>query len=532
MSNTASRIVEGPALARALPSTTVPQFIREALRRRPDALAMIDAPSGRTLTCAALDQQIGRAAAGLAAQGFKPGDTLLICSPNSPEWVVVALGVMAAGGRVSGANPGCTVAELAQQLRDSQARFAFTVPPLLDTVRRAAAQTDCEQFIVAGVVEAGDALSLAGLLASTGPEPHAPPDPDTLALLPFSSGTTGLPKGVMLTHRAIVANVCQIVQGSEWPPGMVSLAFLPMFHAMGFVLTTLSGLAAGGTLVTLPRFEPEAFLSAIASQRVTHLIAVPPVMQFLAGHPMVGTFDLSSLQLVGSGGAPMGAALEDRVGARLKCPTVQGYGMTEVGAVLTLVDTRGALRPGSVGQVVPGTQARVVDPATGHDLPRGEAGELWFRGPQLFAGYLGNPQSTAATLTADGWIRTGDIGRIDADGFVFITDRLKELIKVNGESVAPAELEALLMTHPAIADAAVIGRPDAHTGELPVAWVVPRSELDAEALKAWFAERVAPHKRLADVVPVDAITRNPAGKPLRRVLRARDAERMESAGMS
>ena len=532
MSNTASRIVEGPALARALPSTTVPQFIREAIRHRPDALAMIDAPTGRTITCAALDRQIGRMAAGLAAQGFRPGDTLLICSPNSPEWVVVALGAMAAGGRVSGANPGYTVAELAQQLRDSKARFAFTVPPLLETVRRAAEQTGCEHFIVAGAADAGDALSLAGLLTSTGPEPLASADPDTLALLPFSSGTTGVPKGVMLTHRAIVANVCQIVQGSEWPQGMVSLAFLPMFHAMGFVLTTLSGLAAGGTLVTLPRFEPEAFLCAIASQRVTHVIAVPPVMQFLAGHPIVGTFDLSSLQLVGSGGAPMGAALEDRVCARLKCPTVQGYGMTEVGAVLTLVDTRGALRPGSVGQVVPGTQARVVDPATGRDLPREEAGELWFRGPQLFAGYLGNPRATAATLTADGWICTGDIGRIDADGFVFITDRLKELIKVNGESVAPAELEALLMTHPAIADAAVIGRPDEYTGELPVAWVVPRSELDAEVLKAWFAERVASHKRLADVVAVDTIPRNPAGKPLRRVLRARDAERMESVGMS
>ncbi|MDM0111300.1 AMP-binding protein [Variovorax sp. J22R133] len=530
MSINASRIVEGRPLARALPLTTVPRFIREAARQRPAAPAMIEASTGRTITCAALDHQIGRVAAGLAAQGFRPGDTLLICSPNSPEWAIVALGAMAAGGRVSGANPGYTAAELAQQLRDSKARFAFTVPPLLDTVRQAAAQTGCERFIVAGDAQAGDALSLASLLACTGPEPQVPADPDALALLPFSSGTTGLPKGVMLTHRAIVANVCQILEGSDWPQGMVSLAFLPMFHAMGFVLTTLSGLAAGGTLVTLPRFEPEAFLSAIATHRVTHVIAVPPVMQFLAGHPMVGTFDLSSLRIVGSGGAPMGAALEARVSTRLKCPTVQGYGMTEVSAVLTLVDVRGALRPGSVGQVVPGTQARVVDAATGADVTQGEQGELWFRGPQLFAGYLDNPQATAATLTPDGWIRTGDIGRIDEDGFVFITDRLKELIKVNGESVAPAELEALLMTHPAVADAAVIGRPDERTGELPVAWVVPRSDLDAEALKAWFAERVAPCKRLADVVPVDAIPRNPAGKPLRRVLRARDAERMESVG--
>ena len=526
MPNNASHIVEGPALARALPSITVPQLIREAARRRPDALAMLDASTGRKITCAALDRQIGRVAAGLTAHGFRPGDTLVICSPNSPEWIVVALGAMAVGGRVSGANPAYTVAELAQQMNASKARMAFTLPPLLDTVRRAAAATDCERFIVAGDAEGDDVLSLADLLACTRPEPHWAADDATPALLPFSSGTTGMPKGVMLTHRAIVANICQTLQGNAWPPGMVSLAFLPMFHAMGFVLTSLSGLAAGGTLVTLPRFEPEAFLSAIASHRVTHLIAVPPIMQFLAGHPLVGTFDLSSLQVVGSGGAPMSAALEARVSARLKCPTMQGYGMTEAAAVLTLADIRVALRPGSVGQLVPGTQARVVDPATGDDLPRGEQGELWFRGPQLFAGYLDDPPATAATLTPDGWIRTGDIGRIDADGYVFITDRLKELIKVNGLSVAPAELEALLMTHPAIADVAVIGRPDEHTGELPVAWVVPRGEVAADVVKAWFAERVAPHKRLADVVPVDAIPRNPAGKPLRRVLRARDAERV------
>jgi acyl-CoA synthetase (AMP-forming)/AMP-acid ligase II len=175
---------------------------------------------------------------------------------------------------------------------------------------------------------------------------------------------------------------------------------------------------------------------------------------------------------------------------------------------------------------VPGTQARVVDPDSGADLPRGQDGELWFRGPQLFSGYLNDPQATAATLSADGWIRTGDLGRIDADGFLFITDRLKELIKVKGLAVAPAELEALLLTHPAVADAAVIGRPDDRVGEVPVAYLVARGELDPDTLSRWLAERVAPHKRLADMVLVAAIPKSPSGKLLRRLLREQDAERI------
>jgi acyl-CoA synthetase (AMP-forming)/AMP-acid ligase II len=324
----------------------------------------------------------------------------------------------------------------------------------------------------------------------------------------------------------LVASICQSNQATEWPGDAVSLAFLPMFHAMGFVLTTLGGLAQGVRLVTLARFEPQAFLQAIATHRVTHVIAVPPVMQFMARHPLVDQFDLSSLQRVGAGGAPMSAALEALVSQRLHCPCGQGYGMTETSAALALGVSPSTGRAGSVGQVVPGTQARVVDPDSGADLPRGQDGELWFRGPQLFSGYLNNPQATAATLTDDGWIRTGDLGRFDVDGYLFITDRLKELIKVKGLAVAPAELEALLMTHPAVADAAVIGRPDDRAGEVPVAYLVARGELDPDALNRWLAERVAPHKRLADMVLVAAIPKSPSGKLLRRLLREQDVARI------
>jgi len=508
---------------------SVPRFVRERARRHSAAVAMVDGPSGRSYTYGDLDHLIGRCAAGLAAQGFSPGDTLLLFSPNSPEWVIAALGAMAAGGRVSGANPTYTVAELAQQMSDANTHFAFTIPPLLDTVRDAASQSSCERLIVFGAADG--VLGFDTLLACEDAEPVVPDDPDSIALLPYSSGTTGIPKGVMLTHRAILSNVHQINQASGWPEALTMLAFLPMFHAMGFVVTTLTGLAMGDRLITVPRFEPASFLGTIAEHRVTHMVVVPPVMQFLAAHPMVETHDLSSLREVACGGAPMGAPLEEQVSKRLKCTVWQGYGMTEVTAMLCC-SREDARRAGSVGHVMPATQARVVDLATGQDLPRGREGELWFRGPQLFQGYLNNPAATAATLTPDGWIRTGDIGRIDEDGFVFITDRLKELIKFKGMQVAPAELETLLLAHPKVADAAVIGRPDERAGEVPVAYVVPRGAFDAEALKGWLAERVAPHKRLADVVSCDVIPKNPSGKLLRRVLQVRDAERLRAEAAS
>lgn len=523
MSVDSPALVTGEPISPPVPRQTVPEFIRARARTRADATAIVDGITGRRIGYGELDRLIGRCAAGLAAQGFRPGDAMLVCSPNSPAWVIVALGAMAAGGRVSGANPSYTPAELRHQLRDCGARFVFTTPALLGSVREAAAGTACERIVVDGAAEG--CLALDELLASSEPEPVADADPEGIALLPYSSGTTGLPKGVMLAHRAIVANICQTLQACAWPPDVVALGFLPMFHAMGFSLTSLCTLAHGGTLVTLPRFEPQSFLNAIATYRVTDLIAVPPVMQFMAAHPMVDQFDLGSLRLTGAGGAPMSAALEARVSARLGCHCTQGYGMTEVTAAVTLGMTPATMRPGSVGKVVPGAQLRVVDPATNQDVGVGREGELWFRGPQMLAGYLNNPQATAALITADGWVRSGDLGLVDADGFVFVTDRLKELIKFKGMQVAPAELEALLLTHPAVADAAVIGRPDERAGEVPVAYLVVRGAPEPAAIKAWLAERVAPHKQLADVVVVEAIPKNPSGKLLRRLLRAQDAAR-------
>jgi acyl-CoA synthetase (AMP-forming)/AMP-acid ligase II len=523
--DTTAGIIEGPPLAGAIPSTSVPQFIREHARRRPGAVALIEAASGREVTYGALDHLIGRFAAGLAARGFGPGDTLLMFAPNAPEWPIAALGAMAAGGVVSGANPMAGADDLAHQMRDSSARFVFTIAPLVATVREAAMRAGGATVIVLG--EAAGAVSLATLINSTDPEPALPQDPDALAALPYSSGTSGLHKGVMLTHRTIVSNVCQAVQALQTPEGTVALAFLPMFHIYGFTVVTLCALAAGSKLVTLPRFEPASFLKAIEAYRVSRLALVPPVMQFLATHPLVDAHDLSSLDRIGCGAAPLGAALEQRVRQRLKCTVQQGFGMTESSGCVA-VSYPGRELCGSSGQLLPGTQARIVDPVSGEDVARGAQGELWFRGPQVFKGYLNQPQVTAETLTTDGWVRTGDIGHFDAEGFLFVTDRLKELIKVKGYQVAPAELEALLITHPSVADVAVIGRPDERAGELPVAYLVVRGALEPEDVKSWLAERVLAYKQLGDVVICDAIPKSAAGKILRRVLRMQDASRRAS----
>jgi acyl-CoA synthetase (AMP-forming)/AMP-acid ligase II len=272
---------------------------------------------------------------------------------------------------------------------------------------------------------------------------------------------------------------------------------------MGFLPNLAVPLAAGATVVTMARFGPAAYLELAARHRATVLIGAPPLMRVLAAARQ----DLPAVELIVSGGAPLGAELQEAVARRFPRAAVgQGWGMTETTCGATMPDRERGTAPGSVGRLMPGTELRVA------------AGELWVRGPQVMAGYLGRPEATAEILDADGWLHTGDLGHVDADGNVFVTDRLKELIKVSGHQVAPAELEALLVTHPAVADAAVIRRPDERRGEVPVAVVVRRGDVAEAELIAWAGERVAPYKRLHAVRFADAIPRTPSGKVLRRVI--------------
>ena len=487
--------------------STVPQLVRRTAGRSPDHPAIIGTSGQAAVTYGALAARISRVAAELAGRGFAPGDVLALRAPNTPAWAAVALGAMAAGGAVTGISPLATEPEAAAQAADADAAMLVTEPEPL-----------------AGAPGSPGSPGSPGL----GPSPGIALDPGQLALLPYSSGTTGLPKPVMLSHANLTAAARQLGAGLALTPRDRFLALAPLAHVMGFVVSLCAPLAAGATVVMLPRYELPALLEAIQRHRVTVVAVPPPVLAALAGDPAAGRYDLSSVEAIVSGGAPVSRDLQAEAAGRFPGAMVgQGYGLTETSAVIPVPDRAGMV-PGSVGRLAPGTGLRLVDPDTSRDASPGEPGELWVRGPQVMAGYLGRPEATAEILGPGGWLRTGDLGRVDAGGNLFVVDRLKELIKVNAIQVAPAELEALLAGHPQVADAAVISRPDEKTGEVPVAVVVARGPLEPVELIAWVAGRVAPHKRIRAVRLVREIPRTPSGKILRRLLV--EADRAELAG--
>jgi acyl-CoA synthetase (AMP-forming)/AMP-acid ligase II len=349
-----------------------------------------------------------------------------------------------------------------------------------------------------------------------------------VVVLPYSSGTTGLPKGVMLTHRNLLANLVQI-DAMEDQDLQALVGVLPFFHIYGMMIVLNFGLRRGATCVTLPRFDLELFLRVLQDWPITLAHIVPPIAVALAKHPVVDNYDLSGVRWLFSGAAPLGPQLTEAVETRLNVRVRQGYGMTEASPA-THYTQPGADRPGKIGPLMPCTEGRIVDPETGADLPAGLPGEIWVRGPQVMKGYLNNPEATARTVDSEGWLRTGDIGVVDEDGYLEIVDRLKELIKVNGFQVAPAELEALLLKHPSIADAAVIPVKDDVAGEVPKAVVVLRAPLSAEEVMAFVEAHVAHYKRVRHVAFVDIIPKSPSGKILRRVLVQKDREEQGTSG--
>jgi acyl-CoA synthetase (AMP-forming)/AMP-acid ligase II len=297
----------------------------------------------------------------------------------------------------------------------------------------------------------------------------------------------------------------------------VLIGVLPFFHIYGMTVIMNMGLHSGATVVTMPRFDLEQFLGLIEQHRVSTAYVVPPIALALAKHPLVDEHDLSSLRVIMSGAAPLGPELTEQVAERISAPVTQGYGMTELSPVTHLCPLD-RIKPGSIGLPVPGTETRIVDPESGEDADRGE---LWIRGPQVMVGYLNNDEATAETITDEGWLRTGDIAEADGEGFLTIVDRLKELIKYKGFQVPPAELEAVLIAHPAVSDCAVIGVPDEEAGELPKGFVVVAEGAEAsdEELLDHVAEQVSPQKKLRLIERVEAIPKSASGKILRRELR-------------
>jgi acyl-CoA synthetase (AMP-forming)/AMP-acid ligase II len=364
------------------------------------------------------------------------------------------------------------------------------------------------------------------------PPPPVAVDSQTPALILYSSGTTGLPKGVMLTHRNLVAAALQLQAGDLARPDDVLVALSPFFHVVGLHGVLNLGIVSGATVVVFPRFDLRTFLQAIRDYRVSSIFITPPVINELIKNPLVAQYDLSSLRSILCAAAPLGDEAEARADERLGCEVRQGFGMTEAtGPVSTNLAIDGEIRRGSVGLLVPNTECQIVDLADGQPLGPGATGEILVRGPQIMRGYLNQPEATAVALTAEGWLHTGDVGYADAEGYLYVVDRVKEIIKYKAYQVAPAELEAVLGTHPGVLDSAVVPSPDADAGEIPKAYVVLHAgaAVSEAALLAYVAERVAPYKKIREVEFVQSIPKSPTGKILRRVLVEQERARFGQA---
>lgn len=506
------------------------------------APCLIAAATGRTYTYAETRLLCRKAAACLHGLGVAQGDRVMLLLQNSVEFVLAFFGASFLGAVTTAANPFCTPQEIHKQFSASGAKVVVTHSAYVAKLRHDAfPRIGVDGNALTVLTIDGDAadtpegcLAFWELLTSGDGDalPEVSISPDDPVALPFSSGTTGLPKGVVLTHGGQVTNVAQQVDGANpnlyMREGDVALCVLPLFHIFSLNSVLLCAMRAGAAVMLMPKFEMGAMLEGIQRWRVTVAAVVPPLVLALAKNPALEKYDLSSIRIVLSGAAPLGKDLVDALRARVPQAVFgQGYGMTEAGPVLSMCPAfakePAPAKPGSCGTVVRNAELKVVDPDTGLSLGRNLPGEICIRGPQIMKGYLNDPEATARTIDVHGWLHTGDIGYVDDDDEVFIVDRVKELIKFKGFQVPPAELEALLVAHPSIADAAVVPQKDEAAGEVPVAFVVRAADADIaeDAIKEFISKQVVFYKRLHKVYFTPSIPKSASGKILRRELRAK-----------
>ena len=489
-------------------------------------MAVIDGE--RRFTYGQLYDYSRRFAAALTRVGVSKGDRVGVLAPNCAEFVIAFYGIVTAGAVVTTVNSGYREREIAHQLNDSGAEVLVVDAALLQTAEAARDAAPALKRLITIEPTSKDSDSFWGLLENASEStPSVAVDPETdLAVLPYSSGTTGLSKGVMLTHHNLTANVRQLIvrraEAAATRESDVILVHLPLFHIYGMNILMNGAIGAGATQVMMGRFDMDFFLNLLEKHRVTTMFTVPPVGLGLTQYPGVSDHDLSALRLGFLGAAPLSADLQLRLQQVLGTPIIQGYGLTET-SPFTNADFAEPerVRPGSVGPAASDTEERVVDLELGtQPVGPGEAGELLIRGPQVMRGYLNNPAATAESLTDDGWLYTGDIVRMDGDGYVWVLDRKKELIKYKGFQVPPAELEGLLLEHPAVLDTAVIGKADTESGEIPKAFVVtrPGAEVSDEDIMEFVRDKVATFKHVRQVEFIDTIPKSASGKILRRVL--------------
>lgn len=475
----------------------------------------------RTLTYGEWDKQASQLANGLLELGLKKGDRVALLLPNCPEYEVAFFGVGRMGGVPSPLNPSYREREVNHQLRDSGAAALIvhsSLYPVLESLRDGL--PDLRHIIAVGGEAPDAALPFDSWLASQSTEmPAVSLRSDDLVALPYSSGTTGLSKGVMLTQRNMVCNTLQFVDATRTTNADRLLIFVPLYHIYG---VALMGTAVGGgaSQLLMERFELTTLVDLIERERATEVFVVPPVMLALANAPGLRPEQFSSVRFVKSAAAPLSAEVGRRVADRLGVHVIQAYGMTEASPLTHMVplDEDGF---DNVGVPVADTECRIMDLDTGtRELQPAEVGEVTVRGPQVMAGYWNAPLETASVLRS-GWLYTGDVGAADGDGRLSIVDRKKEMIKFKAFSIAPAELESVLLEHPAVLDCGVTGQPDDEAGEVPRAYVVlrPEAQPTTEELQQFVAERVAGYKQIRSIELIDSIPRTPSGKILRRVLK-------------
>ncbi|XWS58751.1 hypothetical protein CRYUN_Cryun08bG0060800 [Craigia yunnanensis] len=510
----------------------------ENLSDFPDKPCLISGSSGRTYSFSETHLIAQKTAAGLSNLGIQKGDVIMILLQNCAEFVFCFMGASMVGAVSTMANPFYTSTEIFKQFKVAQAKLIVTqsqyVDKLKDTNNNENFPKIGEDFKVITIDDPPENCLPFTVLSEANEDeiPQVSIDPDDPVALPFSSGTTGLPKGVILTHKSLITSVAQQVDGEN--PNLylkhddVVLCVLPLFHIYSLNSVLLCSLRAGAAVLLMQKFEIGALLELIQRHKVSVAAVVPPLVLALAKNPMVAQFDLSSIRVVLSGAAPLGKELEEALSGRVPQAVLgQGYGMTEAGPVLSMclgfAKQPFPTKSGSCGTVVRNAELKVIDPETGCSLGYNQPGEICIRGSQIMKGYLNDSTATASTIDVEGWLHTGDIGYVDEDDEIFIVDRVKEIIKFKGFQVPPAELECLLVSHPSIADAAVVQQKDEVAGEVPVAFVVRSNgfELTEEAVKEFIAKQVVFYKRLHKVHFVHAIPKSPSGKILRKDLRAK-----------
>jgi long-chain acyl-CoA synthetase len=527
-------------------------FFESARRVGTSALADF---MGRKYSYAEMADTVCRVAKGLQDKGIGKGDRIGLFLPNLPHYIAVYYGTLAVGATVVNFSPLYSVDELAHQVADSGTSILFTVSAaaLLPTAIKVLDSSSLKELIVGSVAEAlPRAKSLAyrmfkrkeiaaipndrrittyaDLLFNSGNYTVQPCDPETdIAQLQYTGGTTGTPKGAMLSHQNITANARQIncidpesrYNKPEAPGDDRILGVLPFFHIFANTAVLNRTIANGGEIVMLPRFEAKAALAAVNRTCVTSLPGVPTMYQALLDCPDIAATGFASLRACISGGAPLPVELKVKFETLTGAVVIEGYGLTESSGVVSCNPYGGLNKPGSIGQPIPGTYVKLLDKEDPtKSAPDGEPGELIFSGPQVMRGYWNRPEADAEVFV-DGYLRTGDVATIDEDGFIFIVDRLKDMIAVGGFKVFPSQIEDVLYRHPEVKEALVIGVPDAYHGELPRAFVTlqDKATADGAALAAWLNPQLGKHERVESVVIMDALPKTMIGKLDRKALR-------------